>query len=82
MHLLELPKVLARLEAYAAFSASKELARALRPSADLELARQALRGTTEARLALELRPDLSVGGAHDVRAVSGRAARGAVLEPS
>ncbi|MBF8257079.1 MAG: MutS2 family protein, partial [Anaerolineales bacterium] len=82
LHLLELPKVLARLETYAAFSASKELARALAPSADVELARRALSGTSEARRALELRPDLSVGGAHDVRAVSGRAARGAVLEPS
>jgi len=81
-HLLELPKVLARLEAYAAFSASKELAHALSPSADLELARRDLRGTSEARRLLELRPDLSVGGAHDVRAVSGRAARGAVLEPA
>jgi DNA mismatch repair protein MutS2 len=82
LHLLELPKVLARLETYAAFSASKELARALAPSADVELARRALSGTSEARRVLELRPDLSVGGAHDVRAVSGRAARGAVLEPS
>jgi DNA mismatch repair protein MutS2 len=82
LHLLELPKVLARLETYAAFSASKELARGLSPSADLELARRALRGTTEARRVLEARPDLSVGGARDVRAVSGRAARGAVLEPS
>ena len=82
LHLLELPKVLARLETYAAFSASKELARALAPSADVELARRALSGTSEARRVLELRPDISVGGAHDVRAVSGRAARGAVLEPS
>jgi DNA mismatch repair protein MutS2 len=81
LHLLELPKVLARLEAYAAFSASKELARTLSPSADLELARRALDGTSEARRALELHPELSVGGAHDVRSTSGRAARGAVLEP-
>ena len=73
IHLLELPKVLARLESFAAISASKELARARSPSADLESARRGLRATTEARRALETRPELSVGGAHDVRPAAGRA---------
>jgi DNA mismatch repair protein MutS2 len=80
LHLLELPKVLARLETYAAFSSSKDLARDLAPSTDLEAARRGVRGTSEARRLLKLRPEVSVGGAHDVRAASGRAARGAVLE--
>jgi DNA mismatch repair protein MutS2 len=80
LELLELPKVLARLEAYAAFSASKEKARALRPLAYLPLAREGQAGTREARRLLETRPDLSIGGAHDVRGLVDRAARGAVLE--
>jgi DNA mismatch repair protein MutS2 len=82
IHLLELPKVLARLETFAAFSASNELARVLSPSDDLETVRRALSATSEARRALETRPDLSVCGAHDVRPAAGRAGRGAVLEPS
>lgn len=81
LHLLELPKVLSRLEAFAAFSASKELARELMPTSDIESARQRQRGTTEARNLLRDRPEATVGGAHDVRADAERAARGAVLDP-
>ena len=82
LELLELPKVLARLEAYAAFSASKDLARRLQPEPAPDLARRALKATTEARKLLEVRPELTVGGAHDVRPAADRAARGAVLEPA
>jgi len=81
LQLLELDKVLAKLEAYAAFSASKALAHGLEPTSDLTEARQRQRATSEARHLLSLRPEVTVGGAHDVRSPAGRAARGAVLEP-
>jgi DNA mismatch repair protein MutS2 len=81
LQLLELDKVLAKLEAYAAFSASKALAHGLEPTSDLTEARQRQRATSEARHLLSLRPEVTVGGAHDVRSSAGRAARGAVLEP-
>ena len=81
LQLLELDKVLGKLEAYAAFSASKALARGLEPTSDLAEARQRQRATGEARHLLRLRPEVTVGGAHDVRPAADRAARGAVLEP-
>jgi DNA mismatch repair protein MutS2 len=81
LQLLELDKVLAKLEAYAAFSASKALAHGLEPTSDLTEARQRQRATSEARHLLSLRPEVTVGGAHDVRSSTGRAARGAVLGP-
>jgi DNA mismatch repair protein MutS2 len=78
---LELPKVLAGLAARAAFSASRDLALSLSPTADLAEARRRQAETGEARRLLELRPELSIGGARDVRPRVGAAARGAVLEP-
>jgi len=81
LQLLELDKVLARLETYAAFSASKQLARELAPTSDAVEARQRQRATSEARRLLTVRPEITVGGAHDVRMAADRAARGAVLEP-
>ena len=81
LQLLELDKVLAKLEEYASFSASKALARGLEPTADRAAALLAQRATSEARRLLTLRPEITVGGAHDVRMAADRAARGAVLEP-
>ena len=78
---LELPKVLERLASYAAFSASKDLARALEPTADLAEARWRQAETTEAARLLSLHTGLSIGGAHDVRPQATQASRGAVLEP-
>jgi DNA mismatch repair protein MutS2 len=78
---LELPKVLERLASYAAFSASKDLARALEPTADLAEARRRQAETTEAARLLSLHTGLSIGGAHDVRPQTIQASRGAVLEP-
>jgi DNA mismatch repair protein MutS2 len=79
---LEFDKILERLAGYADFSASAELARALRPVNDFDevLRRQAI--TTEARLLLDTNADVNIGGAHDVRALVDRAARRGVLEPS
>ena len=78
---LELPKVLDRLAAHAAFSASKELARSLEPTIDLAIARRRQAETTEAAKLLSIHSSLSIGGAHDVRPQAMQASRGAVLEP-
>jgi DNA mismatch repair protein MutS2 len=79
---LELPKILDRLAGYAAFSASAALARSLGPTTDLEEACRRLVETTEARLLLSTRTDLTIGGAHDVRPEAEIAARGGVLDPA
>jgi DNA mismatch repair protein MutS2 len=79
---LELPVILDRLAGYAAFSASKELAWALKPIGDLEETRRRLTETTEARTLLSLVPGLTIGGAHDMRPSVAAASRGAILEPN
>ena len=66
----------------AAFAVSKELAAALRPSADHRIVAAALRETSEAAALLEAQPAFGVGGARDVRVVVDRAAHGARLEPA
>ncbi len=78
---LELPKVLARLASFAAFSASKQLALELSPTVALETARLRQQQTSQARQMLSARPALSIGGARDVRPQARAAERGAVLEP-
>jgi DNA mismatch repair protein MutS2 len=77
---LEFPKILEQLARHTAFSASRELALALRPGVDVYAVRAQLRLTSEARRLLDDRPDVGVGGARDVRAAVGRARRGGVLE--
>lgn len=81
LNTLELPKILGRLAGYAAFSASGELALALRPTANLDeaLARQAQ--TSEARRLLDTHADVGVGGATDVRSQVDLAAHGGVIDP-
>ena len=79
---LEFPKVLERLAGYAAFSASAELARALKPSPRLEEAQERLARTTEARLLLSINADISVGGTTDIRPLVDLAGRSGVLTPS
>ncbi len=78
---LELPKVLERLAAHAAFSASKGLARSLDPTVELAVARRRQAETTEAAKLLSIHSSLSIGGAHDVRPQALQASRSAVLEP-
>jgi DNA mismatch repair protein MutS2 len=77
---LEFPKIREQLARHTAFSASRELALALLPSTDAYEIRLRLRRTSEARRLLDERPDVSIGGARDVRAAVGRARRGGVLE--
>jgi len=79
---LELSAVLDQLANRAAFSASKELARSLTPSDDIEQVSRRLTETTEACLLLSIKTDLTIGGAHDIRSLAEAASRGSVLEAS
>ncbi|MRR30024.1 hypothetical protein EG834_06840, partial [bacterium] len=60
---LEYPKVLEHLAAFADFSASADLARRMRPTAELaeSLERQAI--TTEAARLLSVKSEAGIGGA-------------------
>ncbi|HEV2457154.1 MAG TPA: endonuclease MutS2 [Ktedonobacterales bacterium] len=79
---LEYPKIVERLAREAAFSASKDLALHLQPSADADEVRRRLALTTEARRLMDLRPDVGVRGARDVRPNVAAAERGAMLAPA
>src|SRR5689334_22293616 len=79
---LEYPKIIERLAAEAAFSASKELAQALLPSDDADEVRHRQAFTSEARRLIELRPYAGVRGAKDIRRHAAAAERGAILSPS
>jgi DNA mismatch repair protein MutS2 len=78
---LEYRKIISRLEAFAAFSASADLARQLYPTADLEAVQRRQTATREARFILSLDVDVSFNNATDIRPQIGIARRGGVLEP-
>ena len=63
---LELPAILAQLAEHASFSAGKALAMALEPSADPKEVHDRQSETSEARRLLEVKPDLRLGGVHDL----------------
>jgi len=81
LHMLEYAKILEHLCGYASFSASAALVRALRPTNDAALAIERQIRTSEACRLLSEYPDLSIGGARDVRPQVELAARGGVLSP-
>jgi len=81
LQVLEYPKILERLAGYCAFAASAEKAHSLRPTDNLDEARQRLRETSEARQLLLTHPDLTIGGARDVRTQVELADHGGVLTP-
>jgi DNA mismatch repair protein MutS2 len=76
-----LPKVLAMLAAKTAFSAGRELAESLAPSADPSIVERRQRLTGESRWLASAKPGLNLGGARDVRAFVGRAELGGLLQP-
>jgi DNA mismatch repair protein MutS2 len=78
---LELPKILERLSACTSFSASEALARDLTPTDSLAEARRWQQETSEARKLLQVKTDVTIGGAHDVRPYVTSALRGGVLTP-
>ena len=81
LQILEYPKILERLAGYCAFAASKEKAATMRPTIDMEEASRLQAETREAILLLTTRPDLTIGGARDVRTAVDLAAHGGVLAP-
>ncbi len=71
-----------RLANYSSFAAGRELALNLEPLTDPALVTRNQRITTEAVRLLSLRPDVTIGGARDVRELVRRAELGSVLDPS
>lgn len=82
LHTLEYQKVLERLAEYCAFAASTEKALNLHPTNNIEEAHLRLAETSEAVGMLVTRPDLTIGGARDVRQMVDLAAHGGVLAPT
>ncbi len=78
---LEFDKIRERLARHTSFSAGRELALALEPSTDYAEVVWRQRETAEARRLLQMKPRTGLGGAHDVRLLTAKAARGGVLEP-
>jgi DNA mismatch repair protein MutS2 len=81
LHTLEYPKVLERLASFCAFAASTEKAHKLQPTTNIDDARRRLAETSEAVHMLVTRPDLTIGGARDVRQAVDLAGHGGVLSP-
>jgi DNA mismatch repair protein MutS2 len=79
LELLEFPKVREILSSFTSFSASKELALSLMPSAEPELISLLLTQSAEARRFLALNPGASIGNIVDCRAEAEMASRGKVL---
>ena len=78
---LELPAVLARLAARCRFGLAAERARELGPSGDPETVAYLLDVTAEAVDLVTTFPDVSIGGARDVRSLAARAEKGGRLQP-
>ncbi|MGC9023579.1 MAG: endonuclease MutS2 [Chloroflexia bacterium] len=77
---LEYPKILERLARHTSFSAGREAALALHPSADPEEVRRRQAATSEAVRLIRAGSSLGLGGAHDVRPLVDRAERQGALE--
>jgi DNA mismatch repair protein MutS2 len=79
---LEYHKIITRLATYADFSASGDLARQLRPTPNLDVARTRQTATREAKYILSFNADVSFHNAQDIRDQIGLARRDGVLEPA
>jgi DNA mismatch repair protein MutS2 len=77
---LEFPAVLDRLAAVCRFSVAAERARELGPSGDIETVGYLLGVTAEAVDLLTAFPDITIGGARDIRGLVERAEKGARLQ--
>ncbi len=77
---LEYHKVTSAVAGHCSFGASRELAETLHPYTSLDEVERAQSATSEARRLLELRPDISVKGARDIRSLVARADLGGMLE--
>ncbi len=79
---LEFDRIRERLAAHTAFSASRALALALLPADDAPAVRRAQRATTAARRLYDDHPEITIGGARDIRTQVELAQRGGMLEPA
>lgn len=77
---LEFGQVRAALAAHTSFSASETLARELAPSDDASTVKLLQQETTEARKLLDMHPQLSIGSARDVRALTRVARVGGMIQ--
>lgn len=80
LNILEFPKIRQQLAQHTAFSASRELAEELVPDTDVGAVRRALDATSAARALFDAAPDITIGGARDVRSPVRLTQRGGVLE--
>ena len=78
---LEFDAVRVLLARHTSFSAGRELALALLPTAELEEAKRRQAATAEALKLPGLRPGLHLGGVHDIRPLAERAQVGGSLSP-
>ena len=78
---LEFDKVLERLADYTSFSAGHALALSVEPTTDLDLAQRWQAETQEALILFDIRTDITIGGARDVRRPADNAQRGFILSP-
>ena len=79
---LEFPQILDRLAQQCRYSVAAERARELGPSGDVKTVAYLLEVTAEAVDLLTEFPDVTIGGARDVRELVDRAAKGARLQPA
>jgi DNA mismatch repair protein MutS2 len=79
---LELPAILDRLASLCQFSLGSERARQLGPSGEPSQVKYLLDVTSEAQSLLGDHPDLTIGGARDIRVHVERAAKGSRLQPT
>jgi DNA mismatch repair protein MutS2 len=78
---LEFPEILRRLAEACRFSVAAERAHELGPSGDLSQVEYLLNVTSEAVDLITAYPDLTVGGARDIRGLVDRAEKGGRLQP-
>jgi DNA mismatch repair protein MutS2 len=79
--ILEFPKVLQRLAASCSFAASRQLALDLKPSPGYGEVVRRQRLTAEGRRLHEIKPNLALGQARDIRGHAAQAALGHALQP-
>ena len=79
LHTLEFDKILEALSQHASFSVGREREAALRPVTDITEVMSRLDQVSEARTLFGARPNVTVGGARDVREAARRAAVGSIL---
>jgi len=79
---LEYSKILEHVSGYCEFPVSEEKAFNVRPSGDIFEARRLLAETREAVAVLTSHPEISIGGARDIRSTIDLAVHGGVLAPN